>query len=132
MYFGDILDGQSSGVEDLTVSFSVEVGLVKNDAKLGAAGDLGRALYESLVVVQGFDGRLDRTGGVLGDQKRMFIDFVKRMIKWRPEERSTAKELLQDPCGCMPMMIDGMMVVYIGWNCRIDRERCTRTWKQRK
>jgi hypothetical protein len=27
----------------------------------------------------------------------MFIQFVKRMIKWRPEERSTAKELLQDP-----------------------------------
>lgn len=27
----------------------------------------------------------------------MFIEFVKRMIKWRPEERSTARELLQDP-----------------------------------
>ncbi|KNG79982.1 protein kinase [Aspergillus nomiae NRRL 13137] len=32
-----------------------------------------------------------------GDDKTMFIEFVKRMIKWRPEERSTAKELLQDP-----------------------------------
>ncbi|KAG2417845.1 hypothetical protein HFD88_000944 [Aspergillus terreus] len=32
-----------------------------------------------------------------GEEKRMFIEFVKRMIKWRPEERSTAKELLQDP-----------------------------------
>ncbi|KAJ5130508.1 uncharacterized protein N7515_006547 [Penicillium bovifimosum] len=32
-----------------------------------------------------------------GEEKRMFINFVKRMIKWRPEERSTAKELLQDP-----------------------------------
>jgi hypothetical protein len=27
----------------------------------------------------------------------MFIEFVQRMIKWHPEERSTAKELLQDP-----------------------------------
>lgn len=27
----------------------------------------------------------------------MFIEFVRRMIKWHPEERSTAKELLQDP-----------------------------------
>jgi serine/threonine-protein kinase SRPK3 len=27
----------------------------------------------------------------------MFIKFVKRMIKWRPEDRSTANELLDDP-----------------------------------
>ncbi|BAE58736.1 unnamed protein product [Aspergillus oryzae RIB40] len=32
-----------------------------------------------------------------GDDKRMFIEFVSKMIKWRPEERSTAKELLEDP-----------------------------------
>ncbi|KAJ5415840.1 hypothetical protein N7465_004535 [Penicillium sp. CMV-2018d] len=31
------------------------------------------------------------------EDKRMFIEFVQRMIKWHPEERSTAKELLQDP-----------------------------------
>lgn len=34
---------------------------------------------------------------VNGEEKRMFITFVNRMIKWNPEERSTAKELLQDP-----------------------------------
>lgn len=27
----------------------------------------------------------------------MFVEFVRGMIKWLPEERSTAKELLQDP-----------------------------------
>lgn len=32
-----------------------------------------------------------------GDDKTLFIRFVRRMIKWRPEERSTAKELLEDP-----------------------------------
>jgi serine/threonine-protein kinase SRPK3 len=32
-----------------------------------------------------------------GDDKKMFIKFVKRMLKWEPEERSTAKELLGDP-----------------------------------
>ncbi|KAL4918365.1 kinase-like protein [Aspergillus aurantiobrunneus] len=32
-----------------------------------------------------------------GEEKRMFIDFARRMIRWRPEERSTAKELLRDP-----------------------------------
>ncbi|GES66813.1 related to dis1-suppressing protein kinase dsk1 [Aspergillus terreus] len=31
-----------------------------------------------------------------GEEKRMFINFVRRMIKWNPDERSTAKELLQD------------------------------------
>ena len=31
------------------------------------------------------------------EDKRLFIEFVQRMIKWLPEERSTAKELLQDP-----------------------------------
>ncbi|KAL4779793.1 kinase-like domain-containing protein [Aspergillus varians] len=34
---------------------------------------------------------------ITGEEKKMFIDFVRRMVKWRPEERSTAKELLQDP-----------------------------------
>ncbi|KAI1045016.1 hypothetical protein LB505_013350, partial [Fusarium chuoi] len=32
-----------------------------------------------------------------GEEKRRFIHFVKRMITWRPEDRSTAKELLDDP-----------------------------------
>jgi hypothetical protein len=32
-----------------------------------------------------------------GEEKRRFVQFVKRMIAWRPEERSTAKELLDDP-----------------------------------
>jgi hypothetical protein len=31
-----------------------------------------------------------------GEDKIMFIRFVKRMLKWEPEERSTAGELLQD------------------------------------
>lgn len=32
-----------------------------------------------------------------GEEKKMFIQFVQRMLKWLPEERSTATELLQDP-----------------------------------
>lgn len=32
-----------------------------------------------------------------GEDKKMFTRFVKQMLKWKPEERSTAKELLQDP-----------------------------------
>ncbi|PGH23419.1 CMGC/SRPK protein kinase [Polytolypa hystricis UAMH7299] len=32
-----------------------------------------------------------------GRNKEMFLDFMKGMIQWRPEDRKTAKELLQDP-----------------------------------
>lgn len=32
-----------------------------------------------------------------GEEKRIFISFINRMIKWKPEERSTAKDLLLDP-----------------------------------
>ncbi|WPH03034.1 kinase-like protein [Acrodontium crateriforme] len=34
---------------------------------------------------------------IKGEEKEMFIKFVKRMINWCPAERSTAKELLKDP-----------------------------------
>ncbi|KAE8352712.1 kinase-like protein [Aspergillus coremiiformis] len=34
---------------------------------------------------------------IRGEDKVLFIRFIKRLIKWRPEERSTAKELLHDP-----------------------------------
>jgi serine/threonine-protein kinase SRPK3 len=32
-----------------------------------------------------------------GEDKIMFLGFVKRMLTWQPEERSTAKDLLSDP-----------------------------------
>ncbi|KXS93469.1 hypothetical protein AC578_9220 [Pseudocercospora eumusae] len=35
--------------------------------------------------------------GMNGAEKEMFINFAKRMIRWCPNERSTAKELLEDP-----------------------------------
>jgi serine/threonine protein kinase len=31
------------------------------------------------------------------DDREQFIRFVRRMVQWIPEHRSTAKELLQDP-----------------------------------
>ena len=41
-----------------------------------------------------FENTVTETGS---EEKKMFIKFAKRMITWRPEERSTAKELLSDP-----------------------------------
>ncbi|KAH7312829.1 CMGC protein kinase [Rhexocercosporidium sp. MPI-PUGE-AT-0058] len=32
-----------------------------------------------------------------GEEKRMFLDFIKRMLQWLPDERNTAKELLEHP-----------------------------------
>ncbi|CVL11855.1 related to dis1-suppressing protein kinase dsk1 [Fusarium proliferatum] len=32
-----------------------------------------------------------------GEEKVRYIRFIKRMVKWSPEERSTARELLDDP-----------------------------------
>ena len=31
------------------------------------------------------------------EEQKRFINFVKRMITWDPEDRSTARELLSDP-----------------------------------
>lgn len=31
------------------------------------------------------------------DEKQEFLRFVEGMLQWRPEDRKTAKELLQDP-----------------------------------
>ncbi|KAJ5608991.1 kinase domain protein [Penicillium herquei] len=31
-----------------------------------------------------------------GKNKEMFIHFMRGMLQWRPEDRKTAKELLQD------------------------------------
>jgi len=27
----------------------------------------------------------------------MFVEFVKKMVRWNPEDRSSAKDLLKDP-----------------------------------
>lgn len=32
-----------------------------------------------------------------GRNKAMFLDSVKGMLAWRPEDRKTARELLEDP-----------------------------------
>lgn len=41
-----------------------------------------------------FEGSINQ---IHGEDKKMFIEFVKRMIKWSPHERSTAWELFKDP-----------------------------------
>ncbi|OOF96593.1 hypothetical protein ASPCADRAFT_206767 [Aspergillus carbonarius ITEM 5010] len=34
---------------------------------------------------------------LLGEDKRLFLDFARKMLRWEPEERPTAKELYNDP-----------------------------------
>lgn len=35
-----------------------------------------------------------------GDRKVMFLQFMRKMLQWVPEERKSAKELLEDPWLC--------------------------------
>jgi len=39
----------------------------------------------------------DSVTNMEGEDKRLFLKFVHRMLQWLPENRSTAKELLADP-----------------------------------
>lgn len=32
-----------------------------------------------------------------GDEKRLFLAFLRRMWRWAPDERASAKDLLQNP-----------------------------------
>ena len=36
-------------------------------------------------------------GRLEGDNKAAFLQFIRKMLQWNPEKRSTAKELLADP-----------------------------------
>lgn len=39
----------------------------------------------------------NRTPFLGGEDKRLFIEFASKMLRWLPEERPTAKELYNDP-----------------------------------
>jgi len=32
-----------------------------------------------------------------GEEKKLFLEFVGKMLQWQPENRSTAKDLLEEP-----------------------------------
>jgi hypothetical protein len=32
-----------------------------------------------------------------GEEKGLFLNFVRKMLQWLPEDRKTAKELREDP-----------------------------------
>lgn len=40
---------------------------------------------------------LENSINMEGEDKKLFIEFVRKMLQWLPENRSTAKELLADP-----------------------------------
>lgn len=39
-------------------------------------------------------------GFLSGQNKEMFLEFLRGMLQWQPEDRKTAKELLRDPWLC--------------------------------
>ena len=32
-----------------------------------------------------------------GEDKKLFLDFIRKMLQWLPEKKSTAKQLLAEP-----------------------------------
>jgi len=62
----------------------------------GASNDFAGQWKSDLEVPQ--DINLERSEEFLeGKNKEMFLDFMRGMLQWRPEDRKTAKELLEDP-----------------------------------
>lgn len=39
----------------------------------------------------------DTVSSLEGEEKTRFLDFPLKMLRWLPEERKTAEELLEDP-----------------------------------
>lgn len=55
----------------------------------------GRFLHNDLIPK---NLKLEDTVTVLeGNEKQLFLDFAKKMLRWLPEERQSAAELLHDP-----------------------------------
>ena len=39
----------------------------------------------------------DSVTSLQGSEKNLFLAFVRKMLQWLPEDRKTARELLEDP-----------------------------------
>jgi serine/threonine-protein kinase SRPK3 len=39
----------------------------------------------------------DSTPSLQGEEKKLFLEFVSKMLRWVPEDRLTARDLLGDP-----------------------------------
>jgi hypothetical protein len=55
----------------------------------------GKFLYENIIP---HDLTLQNTVTSLhGEEKRLFLEFAAQMLQWHPDDRKSAKELLEDP-----------------------------------
>lgn len=43
----------------------------------------------------------DEEENLEGEEKEVFLAFLRKMLQWRPEDRQSAKELLKDPWLCV-------------------------------
>jgi serine/threonine protein kinase len=39
----------------------------------------------------------ERVSVLEGEEKELFLDFIRSMLRWRPEDRKSATELLKHP-----------------------------------
>lgn len=56
---------------------------------------IGEFLHKNLIPQ---DLKIEDTVHALeGDQKAQFLEFAKKMLQWLPDDRNTAKQLIEDP-----------------------------------
>lgn len=83
--------------KDFRSQFFNKQGMYTSKTKLPPANTLsGEFLHPRFIPDDSFN--LENKASMLEPiERKLFINFVKRMLKWLPEERATAKELLDDP-----------------------------------
>lgn len=75
--------------------FSYNMTLIEKKNCLANYYQTGQFKFPNLIPTpRGFDNKLTV---VEEDEKHMFMRFISRILRWSPEERATAEELLSDP-----------------------------------
>lgn len=54
----------------------------------------GKVLYDNLIPTRKLE---DTVPSLETEQRETFISFIKQMLVWLPEERKTARELMEHP-----------------------------------
>ena len=57
---------------------------------------MGLGQWKPTLAVRSDESLADAARFLDGEEKRLFLDFIRSMLRWRPEDRKTTKQLLDD------------------------------------